>query len=119
MMFLSREGGPREPGTETEILSEKERTSSRGLAVQSAHLGTRVCREAFVELTWVAIAASLLMGLGAALVFIFAVKRDYFRNIEDVKYQVFWSDLEEMVDSVEGTTSHGNTNKDARTQQGR
>jgi hypothetical protein len=23
------------------------------------------------------------------------VKRDYFRNIEDAKYQVFWSDLEE------------------------
>ncbi len=48
-----------------------------------------------MELTWVAIAASLLMGCGAALVFVFAVKRDYFHNLEDVKFQVFWSDLEE------------------------
>ena len=71
-----------------------------------------------MELTWVAIAASLLMGLGAACIFIFAVKRDYFRNIEDIKYQVFWSDLEEMVDSVEGTRGHGDTENDARTQPG-
>ncbi len=49
--------------------------------------------------TWVAIAASLALGLAAVCVFIFAVKRDYFRNLEDVKYQVFWSDLEELVDS--------------------
>jgi len=31
-----------------------------------------------MELTWIAIAASLLMGLGAACLFIFAVKKDYF-----------------------------------------
>ena len=48
-----------------------------------------------MELTWVAILASLVMALGAACVFVFAVKRGYFRNIEDAKYQVFWSDLEE------------------------
>jgi hypothetical protein len=48
-----------------------------------------------MELTWVAVAASIAMGLGAVCVFIFAVKRDYFHNIEDAKYQVFWSDLEE------------------------
>jgi len=54
-----------------------------------------------MELTWIAIAASLLMGLGAACLFIFAVKKDYFHNIEDVKYQVFWSDLEESDDSTE------------------
>jgi len=48
--------------------------------------------------TWVAIAASLVMGLAAACVFIFAVKREYFRNIEDVKFQVFWSDLEDLID---------------------
>jgi len=35
------------------------------------------------------------MGLGAVCIFIFAVKKDYFHNIEDAKYQVFWSDLEE------------------------
>jgi len=45
-----------------------------------------------LELTWVTIAASLAMGLGAAFLFVFAVKRDWFRNIEDAKYQVFWSD---------------------------
>jgi len=53
-----------------------------------------------VELTWVAIAASVVMGLATVCVFIFAVKKDYFRNIEDAKYQVFWSDLEELVDQV-------------------
>ncbi len=52
-----------------------------------------------MELTWLAVGASLLMGLAAACVFVFAVKKDYFRNIEDTKYQVFWSDVEELVDS--------------------
>ncbi len=52
-----------------------------------------------MELTWITIAASLFMGIGAVLVFIFAVKRNYFRNVEDAKYQVFWSDVEELVES--------------------
>jgi hypothetical protein len=39
------------------------------------------------------------MGIGAVLVFVFAVKRNYFRNLEDAKYQVFWSDVEELVES--------------------
>ncbi len=56
-----------------------------------------------MELTWLALAASLMMGLGAACVFVFAVKRDYFRDIEDAKYQVFWSDLEELVETSKGT----------------
>ncbi|HRH44341.1 MAG TPA: cbb3-type cytochrome oxidase assembly protein CcoS [Pyrinomonadaceae bacterium] len=54
-----------------------------------------------MTLTWIAIIASLLMGAGAAFIFIFAVKKDYFQDIEDAKYQVFWSDLEELVDSAE------------------
>ena len=54
-----------------------------------------------MEITWIAILASLCMGAAAALIFVFAVKKDYFRNIEDAKYQVFWSDLEELVDSQE------------------
>jgi hypothetical protein len=58
-----------------------------------------------MELTWVAVAASLAMGLAAVCVFIFAVKRDYFRNIEDAKYQVFWSDLEELHDGGRKTGS--------------
>lgn len=47
-----------------------------------------------MDLSWLTIAASLAMGLGAVFLFVFAVKRDWFRNIEDAKYQVFWSDVE-------------------------
>jgi hypothetical protein len=54
-----------------------------------------------MEITWLAIVTSLVMGGAALLVFILAVKRDYFRNIEDIKYQVFWSDMEELVDSTD------------------
>lgn len=60
-----------------------------------------------MELTWVALAASLMMGLGAAVVFILAVKRDYFRNVEDAKYQVFWSDIEELVDNSKESKNDG------------
>jgi hypothetical protein len=52
-----------------------------------------------MEVTWVAIAASLCMGTGAAFLFVFAVKKDWFRNLEDAKYQVFWSDIEELVET--------------------
>ena len=48
-----------------------------------------------MELTWISIAASLAMGSGAAFLFIYAVKRDWMRNIEDAKYQVFWSDKQD------------------------
>ena len=48
-----------------------------------------------MELTWVAVLASVTLGLAAVCVFIFAVQKDYFHNIEDAKYQVFWSDLEQ------------------------
>lgn len=60
-----------------------------------------------MELTWVALAASLIMGLGGAIIFIFAVKRDYFRDVEDTKYQVFWSDLEELVDNSKESNQNG------------
>jgi lipopolysaccharide biosynthesis regulator YciM len=49
-----------------------------------------------MELTWIAIAASLAMGSGAAFLFIYAVKRDWMKNIEDAKYQVFWSDKQDI-----------------------
>ena len=52
-----------------------------------------------VELTWVALAASLSMGLAGVCLFIYAVKKDFFRDIEETKYQVFWSDLDELVRS--------------------
>jgi hypothetical protein len=58
-------------------------------------------------LTWIAIIASLLMGLGAVLIFIFAVRQDYFRNIEEAKYQVFWPELEELVETSGHTESIG------------
>lgn len=54
-----------------------------------------------MTLTWIAIIASLLMGGASALIFIFAVKRDYFKDIEEAKYQVFWSDIEEKAGKVE------------------
>ena len=52
-----------------------------------------------MEVTWLAIIASLCMGIGAALIFVFAVKKNYFRDLENTKYQVFWSDLEDLVES--------------------
>ena len=48
-------------------------------------------------LTWIAIAASLLMGGGALLIFIWAVRSHQFKSFEDVKYQVFWSDFEQSL----------------------
>ncbi len=48
-----------------------------------------------MELTWISIAASLAMGTGATFLFIYAVKRGWMRNIEDAKYQVFWSDQQD------------------------
>lgn len=53
-----------------------------------------------MDITWIAVIASLLMGAGAALFFVFAVKREYFRDLEDVKYQVFWSDLEPLINEA-------------------
>ncbi len=47
------------------------------------------------EITWVAIAASLAMALAGVCMFCFAVYRDYFRDLEDTKFQVFWSDADE------------------------
>ena len=48
-----------------------------------------------MELTWIAIISSLLMGGGALLIFLWAVRSRQFRSFEDVKYQVFWSDADE------------------------
>ena len=69
-------------------------------------------------LTWIAIASSLLMGGGGLLIFIWSVRSHMFRDFEDVKYQVFWSDRDE----VTGTTpknateeqQHGSSTKDER-----
>ena len=63
-----------------------------------------------MEITWIAIIASLCMGIGAALVFVFAVRKNYFRNIEDAKYHVFWSDLEDLVNSEEQKNGKNSAN---------
>jgi len=70
-----------------------------------------------MEVTWIAIVASLCMGIGAALVFVFAVKKNYFKDVENAKYHVFWSDMEELVDSPEKKgkgkgEEHGETKDD-------
>ncbi|HVN22024.1 MAG TPA: cbb3-type cytochrome oxidase assembly protein CcoS [Dongiaceae bacterium] len=59
-----------------------------------------------MELTWITIAASLFMGIGAVLVFVFAVKKNYFHNLEDAKYQVFWTDVEDLVKSAPREKKH-------------
>ena len=58
-----------------------------------------------MELTSLAVCASLLMAGATLCAFVWAVKKDYFRNVEDTKYQVFWSDLEDLVDSPEEKTN--------------
>lgn len=60
-----------------------------------------------MDLTWLALAASLFMGLGAASMFVVAVNRDYFKNLEDAKYQVFWSDLEDLVENSKEKNEDG------------
>jgi len=65
-----------------------------------------------MEVTWIAILASLCMGIGAALVFVFAVKKNYFKNVEDAKYHVFWSDVEELVDSSPAPPTHEEKKED-------
>ncbi len=69
-----------------------------------------------MDLTWIALAASLMMGLGAVCVFIFAVRHDYFRDLEDTKFQVFWSDLEEMVDSSGEQRQHRHGSQNHRSE---
>ena len=39
------------------------------------------------------------MGLSGVCLFIFAVKKDYFRDFEDAKYQVFWNDIDALIES--------------------
>jgi len=72
-----------------------------------------------MELTWLAIIASLCMGIGAVLVFVFAVKKDYFRNLEDAKYQMFWSEVEDLVDSSKRTEEDGEEGEGEDSDEGR
>ena len=53
-----------------------------------------------------AILASLLTGLVSVIIFIFVFKQDYFRNIEDAQYQVFWSDVEALLASTAEESNH-------------
>ncbi|MBS1802395.1 MAG: cbb3-type cytochrome oxidase assembly protein [Acidobacteria bacterium] len=63
-----------------------------------------------MELTWIAIAASLLMGSGALLIFIWAVRDHQFQSFEDVKYQVFWSEQELPIKNESGDQEQKNGN---------
>ena len=65
-----------------------------------------------MELTWIAIAASLLMGLGALLIFIWSVRSHQFKSFEDVKYQVFWSDRQENPQAPQKEQQHGSSTKE-------
>ena len=49
-------------------------------------------------LLWISVLSSVLMALGGGCLFVWAVKKQYFRDLEDAKYQVFWSDLQDLVD---------------------
>ncbi len=62
-----------------------------------------------MELTWIAIAASLLMGGGGLLIFIWAARSHQFRRLEDVKYQVFWSDPQEPPKPPNKEQQHGSS----------
>jgi hypothetical protein len=44
-----------------------------------------------MELTGIAVLDRTGTAAGAVCVFIYAVKKDHFRDIEEAKYQVFWS----------------------------
>ena len=70
-------------------------------------------------LTWIAIAASLLMGGGGLLIFVWAVRSHLFKDFEDVKYQVFWSDLHERTLTSPNIATeeqqHGSSTQDNRT----
>jgi cbb3-type cytochrome oxidase maturation protein len=64
-----------------------------------------------MEMTWIAIAASLLMGSGALLIFIWAARSHQFNKLEDVKYQVFWSDAQEASKAPNKEQQHGSSTK--------
>jgi cbb3-type cytochrome oxidase maturation protein len=64
-------------------------------STESSGAGPEGREQPGMELTWIAIISSLLMGGGALLILLWAVRSKQFRNFEDVKYQVFWLDAEE------------------------
>jgi cbb3-type cytochrome oxidase maturation protein len=65
-----------------------------------------------MELTWIAIAASLLMGGGALLIFVWAVRSHQFKSFEDVKYQVFWSDPQDLAKPLKKEQQNGSGTQD-------
>jgi len=72
-----------------------------------------------MDVTWLAILASLAMGVGTALIFIFAVKGNYFQHLEDAKSQMFPSELDDMVDEPEKEGGHRKATHDSKRGGGR
>lgn len=64
-----------------------------------------------MALNLLAILACLLIELAVVCIFIFMVKRDYFRNIEDAQYQFFWSDVEALLASTAEESNHDTEKK--------
>lgn len=69
-------------------------------------------------LTWIAIASSLLMGSAGLLIFVWSVRSHMFKDFEDVKYQVFWSDSSDGTRTTAKNATeeqqHGSSTKDQR-----
>jgi nitrogen fixation-related uncharacterized protein len=64
-----------------------------------------------MELSWITIPASIAMGAAAALVFVYAVKRGWFKDIEDAKYQVFWGEGPDKGKSTREAADGGQSEK--------
>jgi len=65
-----------------------------------------------MALTWIAIASSLCMGAAGLLIFIWAVRHQQFKRFEDVKYQVFWSDPQDLARPLKKEQQHGSGTED-------
>ena len=64
-----------------------------------------------MELTGIAVLDRTGTAAGAVCVFIYAVKKDHFRDIEEAKYQVFWSDWDEREEVTKENRDGGGKGK--------
>jgi nitrogen fixation-related uncharacterized protein len=52
------------------------------------------------------------MGAGGLLIFVWAVRSHQFKSFEDVKYQVFWSDPQDLARPLKKEQQHGSGTED-------